>query len=331
MLVQKFESFLESYKVLGNKVLFLNFNFEPYSSPEKKGSPVIRGHENTGPLLMEIGKEKGLDVRYCNYSDIIISGKEVYQGKKKLSEYDFVFLGLMAKKEPQVDVIIDYLKANGVSHFTYGTLHSTKLSDMYNLCKEGLPYIPTIVTSNPDEAVNYVASQWNGEYPVVSKVINGSQGIGVEKCDNEEELRKSFKTDNGTHPGNYEFQRMVQKFIPNDCDYRVLIFNGEILATAKRTSQDKEKEFRNNMSLGGSGKIVKLGHDAAQLALDSARVLGKNMAGVDLIQSNEDGKWYIMEVNSSPQYHYFTELTGLDFPDKILNYINSKILGKKVS
>jgi len=322
MLVKKFENYFGEK----GKVLFINFNFAPYSSPDKKDNPVYRGHDETGKILVEIGKEKGLDVKCCYFSDILVNGSEILYKGKPLSNFDFVFVGLMAKKEPQVGVIVDYLEKNNVQYFCYGTMGSTKLSDMYKLCEEGLPYIPTIVTSNPEDAINFVAKNW--QYPVVSKIINGSQGDGVLKCDDENELRKSFSKDDGTHPGNYEFQRMVQKFIPNDCDYRILIFNDQIIAIAERSSKDKNKEFRNNMSLGGSGKIVDIDHYPKQLALDSAKTLGKRMAGVDLVQSSEDGKWYIMEVNSSPQYHYFTEMVGIDFPEMVLDYINSKVLGK---
>jgi D-alanine-D-alanine ligase-like ATP-grasp enzyme len=55
------------------------------------------------------------------------------------------------------------------------------------------------------------------------------------------------------------------------------------------------------------------------------------MAGVDLIQDKRDGKWYIMEVNTAPQYHYFQEISGIDFPQMLIDKIYSKLYGTRTN
>jgi ribosomal protein S6--L-glutamate ligase len=199
---------------------------------------------------------------------------------------------------------------------------------MYNLTRAGLPYVPTIITSSSAQASNYIAIHWKNEYPVVCKVMNASQGDGVEKCDDQKELAKCFKDNKDPE---YNDFRMVQKFIPNDGDFRILIFDGKIIASAKRVAKDPKKDFRNNMSKGGSGYNMTAPHEANQIALDSARILGKEMAGVDLIQDKKDGKWYIMEVNTAPQYHYFQEISGIDFPQMLIDKIYSKLNGTRTN
>jgi glutathione synthase/RimK-type ligase-like ATP-grasp enzyme len=79
------------------------------------------------------------------------------------------------------------------------------------------------------------------------------------------------------------------------------------------------------MSLGGKGKTEDLPQKEKDLALAAAQTTRKQMAGVDLIQSKDDKKWYIMEVNSSPQYHYFSEIQDLDFPQLLADYIEDKL------
>jgi len=148
--------------------------------------------------------------------------------------------------------------------------------------------------------------------------MTGSQGDGIKKCDNQKELEECFSNNENPY---YEDFRMVQKFIPNDGDFRILIFDGVIIASAKRVAKDQKKDFRNNMSKGGKGYNMAAPHKANQIALDSAKVLGKEMAGVDLILDKNEKKWYIMEVNSAPQYHYFQEISGIDFPQMVIDKI----------
>lgn len=307
------------------RVLLLNFDLSSVSTPgtEKK---YARGYKTTGPLLVEMGREKGLQVEIGNFSDILFISEKILYKNEPIETFDFVVLGLLANKEELAQLILECLKKNGVPYFSYGTLHADKLHDMHILFQNGYPYVPTFVTSDPKIAVETVKKHWQDKYPVVSKVINGSQGRGVELCNSEKELFDSFEKDKGSRPGNFEYQRIVQKFIPNNGDYRVLIFNDQILTIAERKSKDKSKEFRNNLSLGGAGKIMDIPNEAKQIALGSSRVLGKMMSGVDLVQDKYDGKWYVMEVNSAPQYHYFAELAGLNFNQMLIDYIVSKIL-----
>lgn len=314
------------YTPLFAKVLFLNFDIAAVSEPGKE-EEFSQGYKRTPSLYKKIGKSKGLSVDFKEYSDVlIVDDKTIMIDDCSLSSYDFVLLGLMAKKSEMANLICDYLDKNGVKYFSYGTPSDkgNKLADMYNLLSAGLPYIPSFVTSNPKLALSYT-KDWS--FPIIVKKLNSSQGDGVYKAGNKNELKGYFNIDDKSiHPGNTEEMRMVQKFIENDGDYRVLLFNFQPIAVAKRWSKDKEKEFRNNLSKGGEGEESSLPQSVMQLAINAAQVLDKRMAGVDLVQSSETGEWYIMEVNSSPQYHYFAEISGLDFPSMLLDYIVKRIL-----
>lgn len=319
-LVRLFEEF-------SNRKSLLILNFDPISvSTPGTEDEYARGHKRADTLLMELAAEKGIDTVSLQYEKIVIDGEEIYVGEKRLCDFDYVVMGMMAKKTEIVNPILQYLEKHGVLHFNYGTPsdRGNKMQDMYNLIQAGLPYVPSFVCSNSSEAVKYINRHWKGEYPVVCKVMNASQGDGVSKCDSAEELKKAFSD---IKDPSYEDFRMVQKFIPNEGDYRVLIFCDEIIAIAKRVSKDPKKEFRNNMSKGGRGFVADLPQEASQIALDSARALDKQMAGVDLIQDKDTGEWLIMEVNSAPQYHYFQEISGVDFPQMLIDKIYSELYG----
>jgi RimK family alpha-L-glutamate ligase len=318
-LVRLFEEF-------SNEKSILILNFDPISV-SKPGTEdrYARGHKRADTLLIELAEEKGMTAVSCLYDDIIIDNEDIKFGNSSICDFDYVLMGMTANKMQIVKPILQCLEEKGIPHFNYGTpTHiGNKTQDMYDLTRAGLPYVPTLITSNSEKAAKYVSANW--EYPVVSKVMGSSQGDGVEKCDDEKELIKTFSK--ATDDPIYDDFRMVQRFIPNDGDFRILIFDGRIIASAKRVAKDPKKDFRNNMSKGGRGYKMDAPHEANQMALDSVKVLGKQMAGVDLIQDQSTGKWYIMEVNSAPQYHYFQEISGIDFPQMLIDKIYAELHG----
>jgi RimK family alpha-L-glutamate ligase len=322
----KLVKLFEEYGKEEKKLLILNFDPISVSEPGSEGI-YARGHKRADSLLIELAAEKGIKADSYFYDDLLIDSKDIRVDQKSILDYDYVLLGMMAHKMQIVNPIIECLDAAGIPYFRYGTPNDSgnKTQDMYNITRSGLAYVPTIITSNYELTINYINSNWNGEFPVVSKVTGSSQGDGVEKCDSASELKKTFgkQTDNPK----YDDYRIVQRFIPNDGDFRVLIFDGKIIATAKRVSKDPSKEFRNNISKGGKGSKAEIPHVAVQLALDAVKAVKKDMAGVDLIQDKRDGKWYIMEVNSAPQYHYFQEISGIDFPQMLIDKIYSMLYG----
>lgn len=322
-LVRLFEEYANE-----KSILILNFDPVSVSTPGTEDK-FAKGHKRADSLLIELAEEKGMKAISLQYDKVLIDGDEIYIGSNPLRNFDYVIMGMMAKKTEIVNPILQYLENHGIPHFNYGTPsdRGNKTQDMYNLTRAGLPYVPTFITASSKEASTYVAKRWK-DYPVVCKVMNASQGDGVEKCNDAKELEKCFP--DNEDPA-YDDFRMVQKFIPNDGDFRILIFDGKIIASAKRVAKDPKKDFRNNMSKGGKGYNMQAPHEANQIALDSARILKKEMAGVDLIQDKRDGKWYIMEVNSAPQYHYFQEISGIDFPQMLIDKIYSKLYGTRTN
>lgn len=333
--IKLLEQFLEDNKISiideitdyspEKSMLILNFDPVAVSEPGSEDK-YSRGHKRADTLLIELAKEKGIKAISLQYDSVLIDGSEIYVDSKCLKDFDYVIMGMMAKKTEIVNPILQYLDRHEIPHFNYGTPsdRGNKTQDMYNLTRAGLPYVPTIIASSSEEASSYIAKHWKNEYPVVCKVMNASQGDGVEKCNNEKELAKCFPD---SKDPSYEEFRMVQKFIPNDGDFRILVFDGKIITSVKRVAKDTNKDFRNNMSKGGKGYEMAAPHMANQIALDSAKILKKEMAGVDLIQDKKTGVWYIMEVNTAPQYHYSQEITGIDFLQMLIDKIYSNLYG----
>jgi ribosomal protein S6--L-glutamate ligase len=127
------------------------------------------------------------------------------------------------------------------------------------------------------------------------------------------DLRKS-ETDEGK-------RYMLQEYIPNNGDYRVLVLGDKVLGVMKRSSA-KQNEFRNNYSAGGTVEVAELPEEIKQLAVKSAKVCGLAVAGVDVaFRDNDLKKPVIWEVNKGPKFKGFMQATGIDVPAEIVKFL----------
>ena len=112
---------------------------------------------------------------------------------------------------------------------------------------------------------------------------------------------------------------MVQEFIKeaNGADIRCFVIGDKVVAAMKR--QGKEGEFRSNLHRGGSAEIIKITPEERSTAVRSAKVMGLNVAGVDLLRSNHGP--VVMEVNSSPGLEGIEKATGKDVAALIIEFI----------
>ena len=159
-------------------------------------------------------------------------------------------------------------------------------------------------------------------FPIIIKGSGGDRGTRVFKADNLEELEKLVRDlrKSETEEGK---RYMLQEYIPNDGDYRVLVLGNKVLGVMKRSSQDK-REFRNNYSMGGEVEVADLPEEVKTLAVKAAKVCGLAVAGVDVAFRDYDlSKPVIWEVNKGPQFKGFMKATGIDVPKEIVKYLKS--------
>lgn len=152
-----------------------------------------------------------------------------------------------------------------------------------------------------------------GGAPCVIKLIEGTQGKGVI-------LAETHKAAESVIDGFRQMKAhfLVQEFIKesNGCDIRAFVIGERVVASMMRKA--KEGEFRSNLHRGGSAIPVEISEEEAQLAVNAAKALGLNVAGVDLLRS-----WrgpLVLEVNSSPGLQGIETSTGLDIASMIIEY-----------
>lgn len=160
------------------------------------------------------------------------------------------------------------------------------------------------------------------EFPIIIKGSGGDRGTRVYKANNLEEMeelvRKLRKSE--TEEGR---RYMLQEYIENDGDYRVLVLGKKVLGVMKRSSQS-EGEFRNNYSAGGKVEVAELPENIKEMAVRAAEVCGLSVAGVDVAFRDFDmNKPVIWEVNKGPQFKGFMAATGVDVPAEIVKFLVS--------
>jgi len=187
-----------------------------------------------------------------------------------------------------------------------------KLRSLQILSRAGIGMPKTAFASLPKDVDN-VINQVGGA-PVVIKLLEGTQGIGVILADTHKSAKSVIESFLAL-----KANILVQEFIKEagGADIRVFIVDGKVIGAMKR--QGLPGEFRSNLHRGGSANVIELTKEERETAIKSAKKLGLAIAGVDMLQS-ERGP-LVMEVNSSPGLEGIEGATKMDIAGKIIEYV----------
>ncbi len=187
-----------------------------------------------------------------------------------------------------------------------------KLRATQLLARKGIGLPITGFANSPDDTEDLL--QFVGGAPVVIKLLEGTQGVGVVLAETKKAAESVIEAFSGLK-ANF----MVQEFIKEagGADIRCFVVGDKVVASMIR--QGKEGEFRSNLHRGGSAKLIKITPEERSTAVRSAKVMGLNVAGVDLLRSNHGP--VVMEVNSSPGLEGIEKATGKDVAGMIIDFI----------
>lgn len=177
------------------------------------------------------------------------------------------------------------------------------------LARHGIPVPPTITCQKASQALE-AFHHLGGD--VVFKPLFGSEGRGmVRVTDPETAWRVTVALEN------IGAAIYAQAFVRHPgWDLRVFTLGGKVLTAMTRHSKD---DWRTNISQGGEAKACLVPTAAADLALASSDILGAEIAGVDLLQ-DQDGKWWVIEVNAVPGWRGLSQATGMDIALELVDY-----------
>ncbi|MBM3428125.1 MAG: 30S ribosomal protein S6--L-glutamate ligase [Bacteroidetes bacterium] len=191
-----------------------------------------------------------------------------------------------------------------------------KLRSMQILSRAGLG-LPKTIFTNYSKDVDRTLQEVGGA-PVVIKLLEGTQGLGVVLADNEKAAVSVIEAFNGL-----KARVIVQEFIKEakGADIRAFVVDGQVVGAMMRTA--KEGEFRSNLHRGGTAQIIELTPEEEITAIKAANAMKLGIAGVDMLRSDRGP--LIIEVNSSPGLEGIELATGKDIATHIIKYIEKNV------
>jgi ribosomal protein S6--L-glutamate ligase len=190
-----------------------------------------------------------------------------------------------------------------------------KLRSLQLLSRRGIGLPVTGFANKPDDVKEVI--KLVGGAPVVVKLLEGTQGIGVVLAETDKAAESVMEGFMGLRAN-----ILVQEFIKEagGADIRCLVVGGKVVAAMKR--QGAKGEFRSNLHRGGTASLIRITPEERSTAVRAAKIMGLNVAGVDLLRSNHGP--VVMEVNSSPGLEGIEHASGKDVAGMIIKFIEAQ-------
>ncbi|WNG32792.1 RimK family alpha-L-glutamate ligase [Archangium minus] len=186
-----------------------------------------------------------------------------------------------------------------------------KLRALQLLCRSGLD-VPRTVMAHDRSNVRKLVEEVGG-LPVIIKLLRGTQGVGVMIAHSLQELQTIVNTfwDLGQ-------EVVLQEFVAESKgrDVRALVVGDKVVGAMRRRA--KKGEFRSNIHRGGEGHPVELSPAYIDVAVRAARLLGLEIAGVDMLEGRAGPR--LMELNSSPGFEGLEKATGQDIAGAMMDH-----------
>jgi ribosomal protein S6--L-glutamate ligase len=269
--------------------------------------------------LIEEGENRGHDVEVIDplKCDLIIEKEKptIYYKDRYLDYVDAII--------PRIGASVTFFGCAVVRQFEMMNVFTTvaseaiirsrdKLRSFQRLSKAGVGMPKTVFTNysrDVEEVIGHV-----GGTPVIIKLLEGTQGIGVVLAETKNAAESVLEAFNGL-----QARVIIQEYIEeaNGADLRALIVDGQVVGAMKR--QGKEGEFRSNLHRGGVANYVKLTEPELKLAIKAARALKLPVCGVDMLESKRGP--LILEVNSTPGLEGIETATEKNIARAIITFI----------
>lgn len=266
--------------------------------------------------IIEAGEERGHEMIFLNiqqcYMKLDSSNPEVrYRGGNSLNNLDAVIPRIRPNLTFYGCALVRQFESLGIFVANSSEAISKSRDKLFSsqLFSQNGIQIPITGFAKSPLDTNDLINMVNGA-PLIIKLLEGTQGKGVVMTENSkaaESVINAFKS--------LQANILVQEYIKEagGKDIRCFVIDGKVVASIQREA--KKGEFRANLHQGGTATIIKVTNDEKKLAVKAAKVLGLQIAGVDIIRSNKGS--LVLEVNSSPGLEGIEKSTGKDIASGI--------------
>ena len=269
--------------------------------------------------LVEAGEERGHSMRVINhkqcYMNITSHNPSIHLRGEQIRNVDAIIPRIGASVSFYGTAVVRQFEMMGVYSVNESvaiTRSRDKLRALQLLSRKGIGLPVTGFANSPGDTEDLL--QIVGGAPLVIKLLEGTQGVGVVLAETDKAASSVVEAFRGLK-ANF----MVQEFIAEarGADIRCFVIGDKVVAAMER--RGKEGEFRSNLHRGGTAKLVRITPEERSTAVRSARVMGLNVAGVDLLRSNHGP--VVMEVNSSPGLEGIEAATSKDVAGMIIDFV----------
>ncbi len=228
----------------------------------------------------------------------------VTSNDKDIAEYDAVFFIGWFKSKILEDIALSaatYVDFHGLKVWNSEVLYTrsrSKLSQYVMAALSEVSLTPFMFCKNVS-VFSDALKDWAGGYPVIAKGVQASRGNDNYKIDDEEALKNILAlSDDDDGPW-----FVLQSFVPNNGDYRVVVMGDDVTLVIHRITGDVDSHL-NNTSKGGTATVVpvdQLPSDVQQQCVRLAKRMRREITGVDMIRHSETGEFFLLEINNMPQ------------------------------
>ncbi len=269
--------------------------------------------------LVEAAHKRGhdtqiIDVLRC-YMNIQPHKPEIHYKGKRLGGFDAIIPRIGASVTDYGTAVVRQFEMMGVYSLNESVAIARardKLRSLQLLSRKGIGLPATGYAHSPDDTQDLI--QLVGGTPLVIKLNEGTQGVGVVLADNPQAAGSVIEAFRGL-----DAHFLVQEYIKEaeGADIRCLVIGDRVVAAMKR--QAREGEFRANLHRGAKAVSIKITPEERSTAVRAANILGLNVAGVDLLRSRHGA--LVIEVNSSPGLEGIETTTGKDIAGLIVAFV----------
>lgn len=278
--------------------------------------------------LIEAGKQRGHDMRFIDiqqcYMNISADEPEIhYRGGEVLAPFDAVIPRIRPAMTFYGCAVLRQFEMSG-AYCQNGSVSISrsrdKLRSLQMLAHKGIPMPVTSFAHSPHETSELI--KMVGGAPLVVKLLQGTQGVGVVLAETNkaaESLINAFKA--------VKAEILVQEFVKeaDGRDLRCFVVGDKVVASMQRSAP--KGDFRANLHRGGSAMEIKITAEERKLALQSSKIMGLKVSGVDIIRSATGPK--VLEINSSPGLEGIEGVTNMDIAGKMIEAIEKSVRSRR--
>jgi RimK family alpha-L-glutamate ligase len=332
-----------------NKVLnFLSFLNESKGGKKKEKIKIViltgNSEDNkTADSFVKESKKRGFSCYVVNVNQSVLTigqkEKDIIENDGKefeISKDDTVFIprrGVISNSYTK-KIMLQLQKAG---YFTLNSLESMDICENKYVTAQvmeeyNLP-VPKYSLIQSEEYLDTALNEIGGKFPVIMKLLSGTQGIGVSIVDSYASYKSVYQTIKKLNPTS---EILIQEKIDSNFDLRIQVIvknlgkinykenpdNFIILGAMKRKAV--KKDFRTNYSLGGQVEKYNLSENLKEIACNAAGAVGCHWCGVDMMIDSGSKKPYILEVNSSPGTEGISKALGVPIVSRVIDYVEDK-------